>query len=325
MLFQLRRGGKILNEDIKRYKKGQRVLWITIILNLILAVGKVTIGLISNSNAILADGVHSFSDVGSSLGLIVGLFIARKPEDIKHQYGHEKAESIASFLLSLLLIAVGLNIGYSSLKLIFTNQATIPGVSAIWAAVISILIKELQFRISKKTGEKINSSALIADAWHHRSDSLSSLAALIGIIGARLGYGFLDPLAGIIVSGIVIKVGFEIFFQGYNELMDISLSEDELKDIVDKIMKHKGVKIVNDIKARKHGSKAFVDIEIAVDPNITVLKGHEIAEDVEEIVHKKIGYVKDVLVHVNPCINKDAESCKMCSERISTFVNDKKD
>lgn len=308
---------KISNDD--RYKLGQRVIWITIILNVFLSVLKVVIGIISNSNAMLADGIHSISDVGSSLGIIVGLFIAKKPEDLEHQYGHEKAETIATFLLSVLLIAVGLNIGYNSVKLIFTGNAEVPGVAAIWAAIISIVVKEIQYRISIRTGKKINSDVLIADAWHHRSDALSSIAALIGIVGARFGYGFLDPLAGLIVSLIVVKVGVEIFIKGTNELMDESLEEEKLIKIVNAVITHRGVKTINDIKARKHGSMAYVDIEIAVDPDITVSQGHDIAEDVEKIVYKKIENIKSVLVHVNPCCI-DKENCKCCTEKVSTFV-----
>ncbi|MBS4535155.1 cation transporter [Clostridium sp. D2Q-14] len=311
-----------LSENINkenRYKSSQKVIWITIFLNTFLSILKIVIGLLANSNAMLADGIHSMSDVGSSLGIIVGLFIAKKPEDKEHQYGHEKAETIATFMLSMLLIAVGLNIGYSSVKLIFSGDVQVPGVAAIWAAIISIIVKEIQFRISMRTGKKINSDVLIADAWHHRSDALSSIAALIGIIGSRLGYGFLDPLAGLIVSIIVVKVGVEIFIKGTNELMDESLEEEKLIKIVNSVLSHKGVKTINDIKARKHGSMAYVDIEIAVDPNISVIEGHDIAEDVENIVYEKIDNIKSVLVHVNPCCI-DMNDCKNCNENVSTFV-----
>lgn len=308
-------------DDQKRYKIGQKVIWLTIVLNIILAIGKIIIGIVANSSAILADGIHTVSDVGSSLGLIVGLFIANKPEDMEHQYGHEKAESIAAFLLSILLIAVGINIGYSSIKLVIVGNTVAPGIPAVWAAAISIFIKEIQFRISIRAGKRINSSALIADAWHHRSDALSSIAALLGIIGARMGYLFLDPLAGLIVSIIVIKVGVEIFLKGYNELMDVSIEEEKIENLIEKIISHKDVKTINDIKARRHGSKVFVDIEIAVDPNITVAQGHGIAEDVEKIVFKNIDRVKDVLVHVNPCSSTGVQDCETCKNRISKFVD----
>lgn len=306
--------------DEKRYKASQKIIWITIVLNIILACGKIIIGFTAKSNAILADGIHTVSDIGSSLGLIVGLFIASKPEDLEHQYGHEKAESVATFLLSLLLLAVGLNIGYSSFKLIISGDIATPGIAAIYAAVISILIKELQFRISIKAGKKLNSNVLIADAWHHRSDALSSFAALIGIIGARMGYKFLDPLAGIIVSIIVIKAGIQIFLNALNELMDVSIEIEKIEELAHKILAHNEIKTINDIKARKHGSKVFVDVEIAVDPDITVSKGHDIAEDVENIIYSNVENIKDVLVHVNPCCSSGIEHCKTCDSKTSQFV-----
>ncbi|RKD30909.1 cation diffusion facilitator family transporter [Thermohalobacter berrensis] len=291
--------------DKERYRIGNRIIIITIVLNVILAIGKIIIGFTSKSTAILADGIHTVSDVASSIGIIVGFFIAKKPEDKEHQYGHEKAESIAGFLLSLLLIGVGLNIGYSALKLIITGNIKIPGVSAIWAAVISILIKEIQFRITLQGGKRINSTALIADAWHHRSDSLSSIAALIGIIGARFGYKILDPLAGLIVSIIVIKVGLELFLHGYNELMDVSIEQEKIDEISNKLLHETDITRLDELRARKHGSKVYVDIRVSVDPNITVHKGHDIAEDVEKVVYQNIANVKDVLVHVNPCFEEE--------------------
>lgn len=314
-----------ISDDKIRYKKSQKIIWITIALNVILAVGKIIIGITSNSSAILADGIHTVSDIGSSLGIIVGLFIASKPKDLEHHYGHEKAESVATFLLSLLLLTVGINIGISSFKLIMSGDIATPGVSAIYAAVISILIKEVQFRMSLRAGKKYNNKVLIADAWHHRSDSLSSLAALFGIVGARMGYKILDPLAGIIVSIIVIKAGFEIFLDALNELMDVSIEKEKIINLTEKIMAHKQVKTINDIKARKHGSKVFVDIQIAVDPDITVLEGHRIAEDVEKIIFETIENVKDVLVHVNPCSSKHNSTCDYCDAKTSEFIIKKDD
>lgn len=308
-------------DENKRYKIASRITWITIVLNVILAIGKIVIGFISNSNAILADGIHTISDIGSSIGIIIGFFIAKKPEDEEHQYGHEKAETIAAFLLSLMLIAVGVKIGISSLKLMLYQTTRIPGIEAVWAAVVSIIIKEIQFRIAINAGKKINSKALIADAWHHRSDALSSIAVLFGVVGARMGYSFLDPLAGLIVSIIVVKVGVEFFIHGYNELMDVSIEENKLYEIAERLIKNTNVKNINDIKARKHGSKVYVDIKVCVDPNITVYMGHSIAEEVEEEVKKSLDNVKDVMVHVNPCSNHEETNCLVCKNKTSKYVS----
>ncbi len=295
-------------DDNERFRIASRITWFTIVLNVVLAIGKIGIGIISSSTAMIADGVHTVSDVGSSLGIIVGFFISNKPEDSKHQYGHEKAESIAGFVLSLMLIAVGIKIGYSSIELMISGNTKIPGILALWAALISIFVKEFQYRITIREGKKINSSALMADAWHHRSDALSSIGTLIGIAGARLGYKILDPLAGFIVSVIVIKVGIDLFLKGYNELMDSSIEENELTQISSLIMKETKIESISDLKARKHGSKIFVDVEVCVDPDISVLEGHDIAEDVENVIYGNLDNVKKVLVHVNPCVNNREHS-----------------
>ncbi len=290
-------------DDNERFRIASRITWFTIVLNVILAIAKIGIGIISCSTAMVADGVHTVSDVGSSLGIIVGFFISNKPEDSKHQYGHEKAESIAGFVLSLMLIAVGIKIGYSSIELMISGSTKVPGILALWAALISIFVKEFQYRITIREGKRINSSALMADAWHHRSDALSSIGTLIGIAGARLGYKILDPLAGFIVSVIVIKVGIDLFLKGYNELMDSSIEENELTQISNLILKETKIDSISDLKARKHGSKIFVDVEVCVDPNISVLEGHDIAEDVENVIYDNLDNVKKVLVHVNPCVD----------------------
>lgn len=295
-------------DDNERFRIASRITWFTIVLNVVLAIAKIGIGIISSSTAMIADGVHTVSDVGSSLGIIVGFFISNKPEDSKHQYGHEKAESIAGFVLSLMLIAVGIKIGYSSIELMISGNTKIPGILALWAALISIFVKEFQYRITIREGKRINSSALMADAWHHRSDALSSIGTLIGIAGARLGYKILDPLAGFIVSVIVIKVGIDLFLKGYNELMDSSIEENELTQISSLIMKETKIESISDLKARKHGSKIFVDVEVCVDPDISVLEGHDIAEDVENVIYGNLDNVKKVLVHVNPCVNNREHS-----------------
>lgn len=298
--------------DDERYRLGNRITWITIVINIILAVVKVLAGVLLNSTAMLADGIHTISDVGSSLGIIIGFFISRKPEDKEHPYGHEKAESIAGFVLAIFLIAVGINIGYATFKTIISGKSQIPGGLAAWVAGVSIFVKELQYRIAMYGGKKINSNALVADAWHHRSDALSSIAALIGIVGARLGYAFLDPLAGLVVSIIIIKIGIELFMQGYNELMDISIEEEKIRDLISKIVSHQEIFNINNIRTRKHGSKVFVDIKVCVNPEFTVHKGHVISHEVEDMVHNSIENVKEVLISIIPCKNRKSGQCLAC-------------
>ncbi|WP_425446271.1 cation diffusion facilitator family transporter [Dethiothermospora halolimnae] len=301
-----------INEN-ERYKIGNKIAWITIIINIILSFLKVIVGIIGNSTAILADGIHTISDVISSLGIVIGFFISKKPADKEHPYGHEKAETIAGFVLSIFLTFVGLRIGYMSIKMIITNNIETPKSIAIWVAAMSIVIKEIQFRIAIYGGKKINSDALIADAWHHRSDALSSIGALIGIIGARMGYKILDPIAGIVVSFIIVKVGIELFIKGYNELMDMCIEDEKIDMLYEEIMSRDNIRSISQIKARKHGSKVFFEVKVCVDSNMTVAKGHDIAEEVERIIYGTIKDTKDVIVHINPCIDS---KCKKCDNKL---------
>lgn len=287
-------------KKMERYEEGKKVLWLSILLNFVLTVLKIGVGIIGSSQAILADGIHTLTDVASSIGLIFGLHVAAKPEDKEHPYGHEKAESIATFLLSIILIAVGLNIGYGAIKSLISGTEGVPSIWAVYVAILSIIIKEMQFQLSYRKGKAIKSDALIADAWHHRSDALSSIGALIGVVGARFGFAAADPIAGAMVSLIVIKVGLEIFFKTYNELMDMSIDEEKISEIKTRIKSHGRVESLREIKARKHGSVVYLDVIITVNPDMSVSEGHQIAEDVECIIRAHVCSVKDVMVHVEP-------------------------
>jgi len=289
-----------MNQNHSTANNINRILLITIGLNILLLIIKVVSGMLSNSTALIADGLHSGSDVITSIGAIIGMAMARKPRDEMHHYGHEKIETITTFLLSIILIYVGAQIGYSAFVATIKKNPVYFSYFALFAAFISIVIKEIQYQICFKVGKKEQSTALIADAWHHRSDALSSIAAFIGILGSKYGIYILDSLAGLVVSIIVIKVGIDIFKGCFNELIDVSIHLDEVDSVTQIIMKEPYVKHVGDIRTRKHGSKVFVDIKICVDPCIDVYQGHEIAEKVERIIKSEIENVKDVIVHVDP-------------------------
>lgn len=291
---------KVDPEESFLSNEGNRILIITILMNLILVIGKILGGYFANSKALLADGLHSASDVITSLGVITGLAMAKKPRDAEHQYGHEKIETIITFLLAIVLLYIGAKIGIESIFSLINGELVVPGKSALYIALVSIGIKEFQYQITYRIGKKNNSNALIADAWHHRSDALSSIAVFIGVAGARIGFSILDIIAGIIVSFIVIKVGFDIFKECFQELMDVSIHLEELERLRELILQHKGVFHISDIRTRKHGSKVFVDIRISVDSSIDIYDGHLIAEEVEKLIKTQVKNVKDVVVHLDP-------------------------
>ncbi|MEG1411427.1 MAG: cation diffusion facilitator family transporter [Terrisporobacter sp.] len=287
-----------------RYEEATKVTLISIVWNVILTIIKILAGLLGKSNAMVADGLHSASDIISSVGVLIGNKIARTPHDKEHNYGHEKAETLVSFLLSMLLIFVALKIGFGGVSsLLNLDSVQVPTLLPLIVSLISIGIKEYQYRITIKVANKINSPSLKADAWHHRSDALSSVAAFIGIGGSLLGFKALDPIATIIVGFFVAKVGFDIFKDATNELMDYSIDEKEELKILNIANVTDGVLNIGDLKTRKHGSMAYVDLTICVNKDLTVLQGHEIAHNLEITILEELPIVKGVTVHVEPCLN----------------------
>lgn len=281
--------------------------WIGIIVNTLLAIIKAIGGLTSGSRALIADALHSTTDIIGSVVILFAVKIADKPPDEEHPYGHGKAENIASIIVALLLIVVGVEISISSIKVFFGDVPQAPGKIALFILIAAIVIKEILFHYKLILGKKYNSAALISEAWHHRSDSLSSLAALIGVgfamIGQALGIQWLvygDAVAGIIVSIIVIKVGYDLAKDSANVVLEQVLSEDEIVKYKQTAEAIEGVMEINELLARMHGRYIVIDIKLSVDPNITVKQGHDIAHFVKATLIENYHEVEDVLVHINP-------------------------
>ena len=293
-----------------RYEEATKVTLISIMWNVILTFIKIFGGIFGKSNAMIADGLHSASDIISSIGVLIGNKIAKTPNDKEHNYGHEKAETLVSFLLSMLLIYVALKISFNGVNsLLHLENIQVPTLLPLVISVISIGIKEYQYRITIKVAKKINSPSLKADAWHHRSDALSSVAAFIGIGGSLLGFKALDPIATVIVGLFVAKVGFDIFKDAINELMDYSIDEKDESQIISIANSTEGVLNIGELRTRKHGSMAYVDLTICVNKDLTVLEGHEIANKLEISILEELQIVKGITVHVEPCINCDEYKC----------------
>lgn len=293
-----------------RYEEATKVTLISIIWNVVLTFIKVLGGILGKSNAMIADGLHSASDIISSIGVLIGNKIAKTPNDKEHNYGHEKAETLVSFLLSMLLIGVALKISLNGINsLIHFSDVQVPTFLPLIISVISIGVKEYQYKITIKVAKKINSPSLKADAWHHRSDALSSVAAFIGIGGSLLGFKALDPIATVVVGLFVAKVGLDIFKDAINELMDYSIDENDESQIITIANDTDGVLNIGELRTRKHGSMAYVDLTICVNKDLTVLQGHEIANKLEISILEELQIVKGITVHVEPCINCDDYKC----------------
>lgn len=281
--------------------------WVGIIVNIFLTIIKVIGGILSGSRALLADALHSASDIVGSAVILFAVRISNKPPDEEHPYGHGKAENIASIIVALLLIVVGIEISVSSLKVFFGELPKAPGTLALIILLISIVIKEILFYYKFYLGKKYQSTALISEAWHHRSDSLSSLAALAGVglalLGEKFNLSFLvygDAVAGIIVSVIVIKVGYQLIKGSATVILEKVLEEDEIEIYKKTVLAIDGVLRIDQLLARTHGSYVIIDIKLSVDPNITVEEGHTIAANAKQALLDTHKEVEDVLVHINP-------------------------
>ena len=293
-----------------REQIGNRTILITVVMNIFLSLIKLLAGFIGHSTSMISDGVHSLSDVISSIGVFIGLRISQKPADIDHPYGHEKFEAVLSKILAFILFLTGLSIGYSAIETIVSSSYIIPKMMTIWAALLSIGVKEWMYHYTIRQAKKIESTALAADAWHHRSDSLSSIGALIGIIGARLGFPILDPLAALVITLIILKVAIEIFVEATNQVIDKAASPELVNEIIQQIQSVNGVLAIDSLKTRVHSNRIYVDLEISVEATLSLIEAHTIAEAVHYQLEQNIHKIKHCTVHVNPLKLPGDPPCK---------------
>ena len=293
-----------------REQIGNRTILITVVMNIFLSLIKLLAGFIGHSTSMISDGVHSLSDVISSIGVFIGLRISQKPADIDHPYGHEKFEAVLSKILAFILFLTGLSIGYSAIETIVSSSYIIPKMMTIWAALLSIGVKEWMYHYTIRQAKKIESTALAADAWHHRSDSLSSIGAFIGFIGARLGFPILDPLAALVITLIILTVAIEIFVEATNQVIDKAASPELVNEIIQQIQSVNGVLAIDSLKTRVHSNRIYVDLEISVEATLSLIEAHTIAEAVHYQLEQNIHKIKHCTVHVNPLKLPSDPPCK---------------
>lgn len=288
---------------ISKLNPAVKVSIYAIIINFFLAIFMFIISIESNSSVILSESINTIADVFTTMIVIFGVSISIKKEDSQHQYGHEKIECISAIVLSGVLLITGVSIGYEGvLRVIQGLQSGIepPTVLAIYAAIVSILVKEFLFLMVRAVAKKENSQSVMADAWHHHSDALCSCGSLLGVVGARMGFPLLDPLASIVICGVIIKVAIDIFIDSINKLVDSSCDEDTISEISQLVMSVEGVRSIDLLKTRLFGSKFYVDIEIGVNGEQSLKKAHDIAEAVHDLVETKYENAKHCMVHLNP-------------------------
>lgn len=274
--------------------------------NILLTAFKLFAGFAGHSGAMISDAVHSLSDVAATLIAAVGAKLARRPADIGHLYGHERLESIATFALSFVLCLAAFAIGKGGAESVWsalqgeTGAIELPGAVALAAAIISIITKEAMFWYTRHYAKVLNSQAFMADAWHHRSDAMSSVGSLAGILGARLGFAICDPIASIIICLFIFKVAFSMGREALSGLVDQSCSEQYTKRLEKYIGSFEGVVRVDKVQTRLFGNRVYVDLEIAVDGDIPLRQAHSIAQTVHDGVEKSFAEIKHIMIHVNP-------------------------
>lgn len=291
----------------ERLKQINRVTVVGFFTNLILTIGKIIAGIIGRSGAMVADGMHSLSDFATDIIVLVFVRVSSKDYDSSHQYGHGKFETFATMLISFALMVVGFGIFWSGLqKVISSIKGEVieqPGVIALVAAIVSIVSKEALYWYTIKTGKNVNSQAVIANAWHHRSDAFSSIGTALGISGAiYLGekWRVLDPIAGIIVSFFIMRVAWEIAKPSIKELLETSLPDEEVNEISSIIKNVSGVKDFHKLKTRKIGNLTAIEAHVKVNKDLSVESSHNIASEIEKLLRNKYGPQTHIGIHIEP-------------------------
>lgn len=293
---------EVLNSQSSK-KIIMRVSNISIVVNVLLSAIKFVVGVIANSGAMISDAVHSVSDVFSTIIVMIGANAAAKDPDEEHPYGHDRMECIAAIVLAIVLFITGIGVGITGVKKIFGGNygdLAVPGALALVAAVISIVVKEGMFWYTRFYGKKVDSTALLADAWHHRSDALSSVGSFVGILGARLGFPICDPLASVVICLFIVKAAYNICKEALDKMVDKSCDDETERKMSDLIKSQEGVISLDLLMTRMFGSKLYVDVEIGADENTPLRDSHAIAENVHNAIEANFPKVKHCMVHVNP-------------------------
>lgn len=290
------------SHDADREKIVRKVTWVGLWVNLFLAAIKFTAGIYGRSQALVADAIHSLTDLTTDIAVIAGSHYWSRPPDENHPYGHRRLETLVTVFIGVVLIAAGIGIGWKAISALQEKHASPPGWIAVAAALASIVCKESIYRWTAMTGRRVKSAALAANAWHHRTDAFSSIPVLIAVAGARVfpSWSFLDHLGAVVVSMFILHASIKIIWPGLSELIDVGAPKETRKKIRDIALKNEGVLQVHDIRTRYISSSIQVDLHIVVDGLITVRQGHDIADDVKARIIDRIPEVLDVIVHVDP-------------------------
>ena len=294
-----------------RYQDIRKVTLVGAVVDLVLGVAKIIVGVIASSQALIADGIHSLSDLATDFLVLFAAKHAHREADDEHPYGHGRIETVATVVLGVSLVTVAIGISYDAVRRLMTPELLLhPGWMALLVAVISVLSKELIYQYTARAARRLRSKMLHANAWHSRSDAISSIIVVIGVVATMLGYPSFDALAAVAVALMVAKIGWDLLWQSLQELIDTALDPERVEAIRETIMAVDGVRTCHMLRTRHSGSDALVDVHIQVDPALSVSEGHQIGEAVRWRLIKTIDDVSDVTVHIDPEDDELASSCK---------------
>lgn len=292
-------------------KTAMKICIASIIINVALTVFKIIAGILGNSFAMISDAIHSASDVFSTFIVMIGVKIASKKADREHPFGHERFECVAAIILSVMLGVTGAMIGINGIQRIADGsykEVSLPTALALSAAVVSIIVKEIMFWITNIQAKKINSGSLKADAWHHRSDALSSIGSFIGILFSMLGFPVMDSVAAIVISLMILKAAISVFKESIDKMTDSACDKKTERDIREIIISVDGVLGIDSVKTRKFGDRLYVEAEISLDGSLSLFDAHQIADSVHDEIEYKFPSVKHCVVHTNPKNTQDTIS-----------------
>lgn len=291
----------------ERQKKIRSITLWGALLNIFLMILKIFSGILIRSSALIADGIHSFSDLATDIVVLIGTRLSHRPPDETHPYGHGKMETIASQLIALTLVVLSVGLIWSAGTSIYRHEQNYPGFMVLIVAVVSVISKEIIFFMTRKISRLTGSVILYANAWHHRSDSLSSVAVLIGGVVCLFGWGYADQAATIVVGFMIMGVAGKIFFEGFMELSEHSADSESIRRIERVLSEEKEVSSWHALRTRKLGAELFVDVHVLVDPKLSVLESHNISAKIEKEIKQKLSKPVNVLVHIEPSMRERKE------------------
>lgn len=292
-----------VTKEINVKKVAFRLTVTTVAWNLILFVFKLVAGIVAGSGAMVSDAIHSLSDIFTTIIAVVGVCISQKEADADHQYGHERLECVAGLILAAVLMIVGLGIGYAGIVKIMGVSGephNVPGIMALAAAIVSVLIKEAMFWYTRHYAKMIDSSAFMADAWHHRSDAISSVGALVGIGFARIGYPVMDSVASVLICIFILKTSFDIMAEAIGKMTDRACDGETQNRLSEYICSYEQVCGIDLLKTRMFGNRIYVEVEIRLDGDMSLRSAHGIAESIHDGIEKEFPNVKHIMIHINP-------------------------